>query len=269
MFFVFDLDGVLYRETTVIKGAPAAICELRRLGHKVAFATNNAMLSRRDNLKKLNKMGFKATLPEIMASAYATALYLTKKKTKGRSVFVIGEKGLIQELRAVGLKVYSVNSKIPKKVDYVVAGIDRKFTYKALKIAHKFIERGAFFIATNKDYTYPGKDGLFPGGGSIVAAVEAATGKKAFLIGKPEPFMMEKLLQQEKMSGKETFIVGDRHDTDILFGKNAKTGTVMVLTGVTSKKEAAKFKGKNKPDYIINSVCDLKKNFKLDDRNSN
>ena len=151
----------------------------------------------------------------------------------------------------------------------MVVGIDRKFTYKALKIARELIEKGAFFAATNKDYTYPGKDGLYPGGGSIVAAVEAATGVKAFLIGKPRPFMLEILLKQEMIKRKETIVVGDRYDTDILFGKNAKVKTVMVLTGVTSKSEAYKYKGKAKPDYIINSFCDLGKLFKLHDRNNN
>ncbi|OGF45389.1 MAG: hypothetical protein A2452_04300 [Candidatus Firestonebacteria bacterium RIFOXYC2_FULL_39_67] len=261
MFFIFDLDGVLYRENSVIKGAPETVCRLRKLGHKVAFATNNAMLSRKDNLKKLNKMGFDCTLSEIMASAYAAGLYLSEKKAKG-SVFVIGEKGLKKELKDIGLKVFSVNNKVPGKTDYVVVGLDRKFTYKALKIARLLIEKGAKFIATNKDYTYPAKNGLHPGGGSLVAAVEAASGVKAFIIGKPEPYMLQILLKQRKISPSETVVVGDRYDTDILFGKNAGTKTVMVLTGVTSKKETEKYKGKEKPDYIVDSVCDLLDIFK-------
>ncbi|MFH1074577.1 MAG: phosphoglycolate/pyridoxal phosphate family phosphatase [Candidatus Firestonebacteria bacterium] len=269
MFFIFDLDGVLYRDESVIKGAPQTVCRLREQGHKVAFATNNAMLSRRDNLKKLNKMGFKCSLTEIMASSYAAGLYLSKKEAKGRSAFVIGEKGLKQELKDAGLRVFSVNGRVPKKTDYVVVGLDRKFSYKALETARALIERGAFFIATNKDYTYPGKNGLYPGGGSLVAAVEAASGVKAFLIGKPESFMLEILLKQEKIEPEEAVVVGDRYDTDVLFGKNAGAKTVMVLTGVTSKKEAEKYKGKDKPDYIIKSVCELKKLFKLHDRNSN
>jgi len=263
MLFIFDLDGVLYLEDRVIKGAPETVCKLRELGQKVAFATNNAMLSRKDNMKKLNKMGFKCSLYEVMASAHATAQYLREKGAKGRSVFVIGEKGLKQELKTAGLKVFSAGSKVPKKTDYVVVGLDRKFSYKALKIAMTLIRNGAFFIATNKDYTYPGKNGLYPGGGSLVAAVEAVTGVKAFLIGKPQPYMLNKLLEQEKMTPKDAVVVGDRFDTDILFGKNAGARTVMVLTGVTSKNEALKYKGREKPDYIINSVRELLKALKI------
>ena len=261
-FFVFDLDGVLYRDDKVIKGAPQTVCALRAKGHKVAFATNNATLSRKDYLKKLNRLGFKCNLQEVMASAYAAGQYLREKRPAGKTAFVIGEKGLVQELKTAGLKVVTVrNGKLPKKTNYVVVGLDRQFTYTALKAARKFIEAGAKFIATNKDYTYPSKHGIYPGGGSLVAAVEAASGVKAFLIGKPMPFMLDKLLKETGMSAKDTIVVGDRHDTDIVFGKAAGAKTIMVLTGVTSKKEALSFKGKDKPDKIFRSVKDLLKYY--------
>lgn len=263
MLFVFDLDGVLYLETTVIKGAPHTVCYLRDSGHKIAFATNNALLSRAAYVKKLNGMGFECTADEVMASAYAAGLYLKSKNAKGKPVFIIGEKGLQQELKDIGAKVYTERYKgaLPEKMSYVVVGLDRKFNYNALKLARAYIEKGASFVATNKDYTFPGKDAIYPGGGSMVAAVEAASGVKAFIVGKPQPFMLKILQKESGIGAKETVVVGDRYDTDMLFGKSAGTKTVMVLTGVTSKKETLKYKGRARPDMILKSVCDLEKYF--------
>ncbi len=263
MLFVFDLDGVLYRDNSIIAGAPKTVCYLRKAGHKISFATNNAMLSRKAYVKKLNNMGFDCTPDEVMASAYAAGLYLKSKRAGGKKVFVVGEKGLQQELKTAGLKVFTGRSRVslPKSTAYVVVGLDRKFNYKALKLAREYIEKGAKLIATNKDYTYPGKGGIFPGGGSLVAAVEAASGVEAFVIGKPMPFMLNKLREINQIKSKDTIVVGDRYDTDIVFGKRAKTKTIMVLTGVTSKKEALKYKGKARPDLILKSVCDLKKYY--------
>ncbi len=263
MLFVFDLDGVLYLDNSVIKGAPGTVCYLREKGHKISFATNNAMLSRGAYVKKLNRMGFKCTPQEVMASSYAAGLYLKSENAQGKDVFVIGETGLQQELKAAGLKVFTGRGRgrFPQKVAYVVVGLDRMFNYKALKMARSYIEKGAALIATNKDYTYPGKEGIFPGGGSLVAAVEAASGVEAFVIGKPRPFMLKKLQELNGIKAKEIIVVGDRYDTDIVFGKTAGTVTVMVLTGVTSKSEALAYKGKLKPDLILKSVCELEKYY--------
>lgn len=266
MFFVFDLDGVLFRETAVIKGAPETLKYLRKLGHKIAYLSNNATLSRKDNMKKLQKMGFECSLSEVMATAYATAVYLSGIKRQNNSVFVIGEKGLRRELRAAGLKVYFAQNKVPEKIGYVVVGLDRKFNYIKLKIAARLIEKGAIFIATNTDCTFPGKDGIHPGGGSIVTAVAAASGVKPFIIGKPKTLMLDMLMNMEKTSPKDTIVIGDKHGTDIMLGKKAGTKTVMVLTGVTSEKEAKAYKGANKPDYILRSVTGLKKLYCKNER---
>lgn len=260
MLFVFDLDGVLYRGDKVIKGAKEVIRYLKGKGHRVVYATNNSSLSRDDYVKKLNKMGFPCNIDDIMSSGYATSLYLKENSKKGGKVFVIGGKGLKEELSSCGFKIIRESDNV-KRVDYVVVGLDREFTYNKLEKAFDFITYGAKLIATNKDTTWPGKDKIFPGGGAIVACVEAATNLSAFVIGKPYPYMLKKILSITGFSSKDTVVVGDRLETDILFGKSLGTKTVLVLTGVTKLSELKNITKKHKPDYVLKSVADLRKIF--------
>ncbi|MFH1825034.1 MAG: phosphoglycolate/pyridoxal phosphate family phosphatase [Candidatus Firestonebacteria bacterium] len=260
MLFVFDLDGVLYRENKVIKGAKEVIKYLKGKGHKIVYATNNSTLSRDDYVMKLSKMGFSCNVNDIMTSGYATGLYLKENSKKCKKVFIIGGKGLYQELTSCGFKIIREFDKI-KKVDYVIVGLDRKFTYNKLEKAFDFIGQGAKLIATNKDTTYPGRNKIFPGGGSIVACVESATGINSFVIGKPSSYMLKEILKRTGFSPKDTIIVGDRLDTDILFGKTLKTKTVLVLTGITKLNKLKDVKREHKPDYVLKSVVDLRKIF--------
>ena len=71
--------------------------------------------------------------------------------------------------------------------DAVVVGLDPKIDYLRLTVATDCIRAGARFIATNRDPVYPTERALRPGAGSIVAAVEAASGVTPVSIGKPEP----------------------------------------------------------------------------------
>ena len=228
---------------------------LQEKGHTVTYATNNALLSRKQYLKRLRGMGFKVKLEEIMCAAYAAGEFLRKKKA--RKVYVIGEKGLRDEISKAGTLI--VGEKHPVKgVDFVAVGLDRRFSFEKLLAAQQFILGGAKLLATNKDATYPGADNsVFPGCGSLVASVEAASGKEAFVVGKPGIYMLEKLLADTGYRPKDTLVVGDRYETDILFGKNAGVKTALVLTGITSRKDLKSLPKKLHPDYVLQSVAGL------------
>ncbi len=255
MLFILDLDGCVYRESQVVKGAVETLAYLQENGHTVTYATNNALLSRAQYRKKLRGMGFNVKLEEIMCAAYAAGEFLRKKKAK--KVFVIGAKGLRDEIKKSGTRIVREKHSV-KGVDFVAVGLDRQFSFKKLLAAQQFLLGGAKLMATNKDATYPGaNNSVFPGCGSIVASVEAASGKEAFVVGKPGPFMLEKLLAQTGYAPKDTLVVGDRYETDILFGKKAGVKTALVLTGITSRKDLQKIPKRLHPDYVLQSVADL------------
>lgn len=245
--FVFDLDGVVYRGEQPLPGAVDTIETLRQRGHQVYFFTNNSSKTRAFYCSKLQRMGVQADPEHIMTSAYATALYLHEMGAHDARLLVIGEFGLKDELKAAGFRM--VEDGI---ADYVVLGIDKEFNYRTLVKAQQAIRNGAKFIATNRDTTYPLENGqVVPGNGALVAAVEAATGVKPLVIGKPETPAMHEILELAGATPESTVVVGDRLDTDILAGKRIGAFTVLVLTGVTSEEEVAKAPPEMQPDAVV------------------
>ena len=259
--YVFDLDGVLYLGDTEIPYAAEAVRRLQSAGRQVYFLTNNSGKTRADYRKKLLDVnGLDVPENAIFTSAYATALYLKQQGAAGRSVFVIGEPGLAAELSASGglVPITEPDSADVHDIDYVVVGIDKNFTYDKLRFAHAAIMRGhAQFIATNRDATFPMETGEIPGGGSLVAALATAAGREPITIGKPETHAYEAILDAAQVTAADSIMVGDRLDTDIAVGRRAGAGTVLVLTGVTSKKKALAAPPEWRPDQIIGDLREL------------
>jgi phosphoglycolate phosphatase-like HAD superfamily hydrolase len=173
----------------------------------------------------------------------------------------VGEDGLTSALRKVGARIVSDreadgdgdnSSQFP--VDCVVAGIDRHFTYDKLRLAQRFIMNGARFVATNRDSTFPVADGVVPGAGSIVAAIETASGVTPMTVGKPQPLMMHLLLQKFGLVPGETAMVGDRLDTDIVAARRAGIGAIFVATGVNTLAEAQGARGEYKADALFENL---------------
>ena len=241
-----DLDGVVWLGRKPIEGAAQALRELEKAGKKLAFLTNNSTFSRRDCAKRLKKMGI--TTERIITSSYGAALWL-KREGKAR-IYMIGEKGLREELELAGHEL--VKEKEAEKATHVVVGLDRGLNYNKLTAGMRAILAGAKFVATNRDCSFPGESGLFPGAGAIVSFLEAATSRKPdVVIGKPETFLLELALEVLGSNPRETALVGDRLDTDVVAGKRMGMKTILVLTGVS------KTVGKPKPDLVVKSLSEL------------
>lgn len=256
MVLIFDLDGVVYLGNTPIPGAIETLNALAEAGHSLYFLTNNSTRNRQDYVDKLARMGFATTAEHVMTSAYATGLYLKGLGVEGKSVFVVGEQGLAEEMAAIGLRVLSLDDDSP--ADFVVAGLDRGFTYAKLRRAHYEIAvNGATFVATNRDATYPMETGEIPGGGAIVAPIEVSTGVKGTTIGKPEPGTWLQILALAGAEPSQGLMVGDRPETDIMGARAVGLHTALVLTGVTSAEEVPALPEAQKPAHVIRDLTEL------------
>lgn len=254
--YIFDLDGVIYRGEELQPEAAETIETLRSDARSVYFLTNNSTQSRAQYADKLDRLGIPTEPCEIMTSAYAAALYLKNERPHNCHVYVVGESGLKDEITSAGSHIVMGGNRRP--VDFVVVGLDRRFSYRRLFVAQQAIMGGARFVATNMDPTFPLEGGLlYPGGGAIVSAIETASGVKPLLIGKPETYTLEMVMSLADVKPEDTVIVGDRLDTDVLAGKKAGVYTVLILTGVTTKREALEASDEMKPDWIIRSLGEL------------
>jgi 4-nitrophenyl phosphatase len=248
---VLDMDGVLYRGEQALPGAVNLFPSLRAKGISFILITNNATLTAQDFSKKLARMGIAVQPESILTSGAATADYLQKHFPDGGGVNVLGEAGLVSYMQS--MPKFRLDGWQP---DFVVAGLDYHFNYDSLQRACSSIRHGAHFIATNTDATIPIEGGeLWPGAGSIVAAIRTCAGVDPVVIGKPNTYMAEMALEKLELAPAEVLCVGDRLETDILFGVRAGMPTALVLTGVSRREDIEKSEGK--PTYVFENLPDL------------
>ncbi len=251
--FLIDLDGVVYVGETPIPGAGDAVRALRALDKHLLFLTNDPRSSREEYVAKLRRLGVDVQWSEILTSGAATAAYLARhEETINRSAFVIGTPALKREVQSVGLAV--IEGEEGRGADFVVVGGHDLFGYAELRIASQAVRGGAGFYATGRDPTFPMPDGPWPATGAILAAVETAAGRRAHVVGKPEPDMF-RVAQELLPGGRRCVVIGDRLDSDIAGGRRAGLATILVLTGCTTEAEA--MNASPSPDFVIPDLRSL------------
>lgn len=235
--FIIDLDGVLYLRNDPIPGSAEAVKELAAAGKRFVLLTNNSGPTTQQYVQKLDRFGIKVLPEQIISSAQAIRRYLeSNHEIEGKTAFVIGEEGLLSELNDMGLRL--LNGDEARESDFVFVGWDRKFDFDKLKTAVTAIRGGAFYVAANTDATYPTPDGLWPGAGSLVAAVSTGSGREPVVAGKPSPLIVRVALERMTANPADTLLIGDRLDSDVAAGLAAGVDTLLVLTGVSTAEEA-------------------------------
>jgi 4-nitrophenyl phosphatase len=247
LLLLVDLDGVVYRGADPVPGVAAVLRSRAEHGDDVVYVTNNSQHYRADYVTRLAEMGAPVAPDRIVSAPRATALYLQERHPEVRRVLAIGASGLDRELRDVGLEVVNAGFAAERmakegldgvgaagRPDAVVAGVDQQFTYLRLAAAADCVRAGARFIATNRDPTYPTERWLRPGAGSIVAAIEVASGITPVTIGKPEPLLLEEAALAVGRDPKSAIMIGDGLVTDLAAANAVGARTILMLTGVTT-----------------------------------
>ncbi|MGB9630808.1 MAG: HAD-IIA family hydrolase [Candidatus Methanodesulfokora sp.] len=250
--YFIDMDGVIWVGNRIIGDAVKAINILHEKG-KVLFLTNNSTKSRSSYVRALLNAGISwASEEHVVSSGYATALYLRRHYGKGKA-YVVGESGLIEELISQGFEIAS-SEDCWKKVDFVVVGMDRKFSYEKLWSAMTAVRNGAIYVATNIDPTFPTEKGLAPGAGAMTAAISTGAGRGPdVIIGKPSRIIFD--VAMEIAGTSNALVIGDRLDTDVKGAKSAGLKSLLVLTGVTKPDDLRK--SEIKPDYVLDNLMDI------------
>ena len=246
--FLLDMDGVLYRGDALIPGAVEFIHHLQERAIPFLFLTNNSASAPLDYVVKLDKLGISVVEENFYTCAMATVDFLQLQKPGG-TAYVIGEGGLISALHQAG---YGITSNQP---DYVIVGEGRTLNFEMAEKAMTMVLNGAQLLATNLDFSCPTATGSRPGCGALVALLEAATGRQAYSVGKPSPFMMRAARKRLGLRTAETVMVGDTMATDIRGGLELGFHTVLVLTGSTRREDLANFP--YQPSLVVESIADV------------
>lgn len=246
--FLFDLDGTINMGDVPLDGAIETLNRLTENGKRVCFVTNNSSKSKYDYYNKIKKLGYDVKIEQIITSGMATAQYLSRH-CPYKSVYVLGTKELIREMSDYGIEIKDDG-------DIVVLGFDTSLTYEKLFHACILLEKGRGYIATHPDFVCPSEYGNMPDTGAMMALIEKTNGRvPSAVIGKPNAPMAEFVFDHCHIEPNKVAMVGDRLYTDVLFGKNNKMTSILVLTGETTVEML--HKSDIKPDIVLNSVNDI------------
>jgi len=231
---LLDLDGCVWVGDEPTPGAVAAISAMRAAGKGIAFVTNDSQLLTEEYVRKLWKLGFQASVEEVVTVGGALQFVLAGR-FQGRAAVVIGSDALHRHVEAAGLRIVN-GTTFASRADVVVVAFHREFHYDELRDATQAALRGAFLLGSNRDATFPQPDGLWPGSGSIIAAVETASGRTVQAVGKPEPTLVQTAL--DRLGPGRALMIGDRVDADLGAAHAAGIDGAIVLTGASDRATA-------------------------------
>ncbi len=246
--YLIDMDGVIYRGSEPIPGAADFVRYLQDEAIPYLFLTNNSAYTPLDVVVKLKKFRIETSEEHVYTSALATAEFVHRQKSNG-TAFVIGEGGLLSALNEVR---YAITRESP---DYVIVGEGRVLNYELVEQAHRLIMKGAHLISTNADTWCPTDSGPRPGCGAIVALLEAASGRRAYHVGKPNPFMMRAARKRVGLRTDEVILIGDTMETDIQGAAELGFRSILVLTGSSTRDSLKQYPFS--PTTVVDSIAQL------------
>lgn len=248
---IIDMDGVLWHDTKPLGDLVKIFNHIREMNLKFVLATNNATKTVEEFLLKFTKFGVKLNEEQLLNSAQATGIYLQENFGEGTVVYVVGQPSLEETLRSFGMVINDDKD----HCEVVVASLDYQLTYEKLKKASLLIQSGCEFIGTNRDRALPTPEGLIPGAGTVVGALEIASGKQATIIGKPEPLLYKMALTRLGLAPDEALAIGDRLETDIAGAQAAGIHTALVLSGASTLEQAKNYH--QPPEIIAKNLTEL------------
>jgi glycerol-1-phosphatase len=258
---IVDLDGVVWVGATAVAGSVKAIAQLRDLGVRLLFLTNDPQGSRAEYAARLHALDVPAAESEIVTSGSALASCVREREGVGTTAFVIGSPSLKDELRQAGVAL--VAGKAGREAEIVAVGGHSGFDYDELRIATQALRRGARLYAAGRDATFPMPDGPWPATGSIVAAVEVAGGTEAIAVGKPEPYIFG-IARSLLADCRRVAIVGDNLVADVAGGSRAGLTTILVLTGTSGRGDIPS--AEVGPDIVLPDLAALAESALIDTR---
>jgi 4-nitrophenyl phosphatase len=244
--YILDMDGVLWHGPEPLPGMQEFIHTLNELDLPFVLATNNPSQHPEGFAEKARSFGLEFNDDQVVTSSMATIHYLKKKYPAGSRIHVIGEAALKDMVAEAGYE------RADEDVVAVVVALERGLTYETIKRGSLLIQSGAEFIGTNADPSYPTEEGILPGSGTMVIALQAASNVTPNVMGKPNPGIFDLACARLELPPQQIASVGDRLDTDIAGGLRYGTRTVLVLTGISTLEEART--GVVHPDWVFDGL---------------
>jgi HAD superfamily hydrolase (TIGR01458 family) len=243
---LIDLDGVLYVEEEPIAGAVEAVERLRRAGLVLRFVTNTTAHSRGRTLEKLARLGLDVPGTELVTPA-ALAVAHCRERGHQRVALIMNDE--------VKRDFTELQERHDQCQAVIVGDLGPAFGYDVLNHAFRQVMDGAELIALQKNRYWMRADGLSLDVGPFVAAIEFATGREAFVVGKPARGFFDQVLAELGVSAAAAAMVGDDIESDIGGALAAGLDAILVRTG-KYREERVQDSG-IEPTAMVDSIADV------------
>lgn len=244
---LIDIDGCLAVDWIPIPGALETLSWLRERGIPFLLMTNATSASRTALAGALRDEGFDIGPQEIITAVVATAAHI-REHHPGARCMLMGRGDSSEDLEGVQL--------VSEDADVVIVpGPDEDFTWESYTRAFRAVLGGAALVAMHRNLFWMTSEGLKIDAGAYVAGLEAATGVRAEVAGKPSAAYFEQSLKILEMAPERVAMVGDDIEADVLAAQAVGMTGVLVRTGKFTPDALRDAAGA--PDHVIESVADL------------
>ena len=249
--FLLDMDGTIYLGDQLFPTTLPFLKQVRAMGGRYLFLTNNSSRSASDYVDKLAALGVPAREEDVLTSTDALIARLSRRPAY-RLCYAFGTDSFVRQLERAGIPVIQT---LDDGIDCLLVGFDTQLTFQKLEDACILLHRGVDFWATNPDWVCPTGYGSVPDCGSLCEMLARATGRTPQVVGKPQPDLIRLAMARTGFSPAQTLMVGDRLYTDIACGANAEVDTALVLSGETARSDL--HPGQPHPTWTFDDLAHL------------
>lgn len=251
-----DMDGTIYMGKSLFPFTTKVLDGFTELGLGYSFLTNNPSSSVKAYIDKLHKLGIECTDDNMYTTSLATIDYIKMHYPEAKNLFVLGTKSCQEQFEKAGFRMCEDSAE--DKPDVLVVSFDKELVYSRFCRAAWWAAQGLPYLCTNPDWVCPTDEPtILIDCGSITAAVNAASGRTPDkVIGKPDPSMLQGIMEKHGLQSCQMAMIGDRLYTDVATAINNDSVGVLVLSGESTMQTVAE------SDVVPTIICqDLEEFF--------
>jgi ribonucleotide monophosphatase NagD (HAD superfamily) len=159
------------------------------------------------------------------------------------NIYIYGSDNLKKYIKNLNINLTSLENS-----ELVLIGRKEENNNTEINEIIKNVSLGKNILCLNKDLTFPTEYGEKPGNGVVVKIIEDALSINIPTLGKSGNHYSSYFIQNKIIID---FVIGDRVDTDIIFGKNLNAKTFLVSSGIKN------FLDVNFADIQLNKFSDV------------
>ncbi len=263
---LLDMDGVVVLKGAPLPGAAEAVRALSRRGTPFRVLTNSSLWSRDSLSGLLSKAGIEIE-PTAIVTALSASAALARRRWPGRPLYVLAGPDALREFDGQWLLTDEEAAAGGPASAVVVGDAGAGFTWPRLNAAFRLVRGGSRLVAMHRNPWWLTPEGVTLDSGAFVRALEFATGRRAFLVGKPAGAFFEAACESLGVTkgsadgGRDAVLmVGDDLRSDVAGAKRVGLRAAFVLSGKHGPADlaAARARGASLlPDVVALTLSDV------------